>query len=175
MIRKRVIKATMDRTFKNRLEEFFTEDGEGLFWKSLDELQKHAGFKAHLRSLGRQEIVEPFELVSQWIAYNNVVCRRMSPEEFQDLTFDRTTTLSKPEPTWMRLQKAVQRIPMVIVNTASKTIHVPMATPNIGQLKQRLAAILRCKASQVRILRAGIVIQDNSLPLQDRETVSALL
>ena len=165
----------MDTTFKGRLEEFFTEDTEGLFWKSLDELAKHQGFQSHLRGLGRQQIVEPFELVSQWIAYNNLVCRRMSAQEFRDLTFDTKTGLPKPETTWMRLQKAVMQIPMVIVNTASKTIHVPMATPNIGQLKQRLATILRCKASQVRILKAGVLIQDSGLLLQDRETVSALL
>jgi len=165
----------MDETFKRRLEEFFGEDTDGLFWTSLDELAKHQGFQGHLRGLGRQQIVEPFELVSQWIAYNNLVCRRMSSQEFRDLTFDTKSGLSKPEPTWMKLQKGVHLIPMVIVNTASKTIHVPMASPNLGQLKDRLSKILRCKPTQLRILKGGVPLQDNNTQFQDGESVSALL
>lgn len=102
----------MDKNFKRQLEEYFAMDHEGLFWKSLDELNGHAGFKAHMLSLGRQRLVEPFELVSQWIAYNNLLVRRMSPEEFRDLTLDKTTGLKKPEANWMKLQRFVRMIPL---------------------------------------------------------------
>ncbi len=102
----------MDENFKRRLEEYVKMDHEGLFWKCLDELNGHAGFKAHMRSLGRQRLVEPFELISQWIAYNNLLVRRMSPEEFRDLTLDKTTGLTKPEANWMKLQRFVTPLQM---------------------------------------------------------------
>jgi hypothetical protein len=102
----------MDANFKRQLEEYFGIDHEGLFWKSLDELNAHAGFKAHMRSLGRQRLVEPFELISQWIAYNNLVVRRLTPQEFEELTYDKKKGEPKPEPTWMKLQRFVRMIPL---------------------------------------------------------------
>ena len=102
----------MDANFKRQLEEYFGIDHEGLFWTSLDELNAHAGFKAHMRGLGRQRLVEPFELISQWIAYNNLVVRRLTPKEFEELTFDRKKGERKPEPNWMKLQRFVRMIPL---------------------------------------------------------------
>ena len=102
----------MDANFKRRLEEYFCIDHEGLFWTSIDELNAHPGFKAHMKSLGRQRLVEPFELISQWIAYNNLVVRRLSHQEFEELTYDKKRGERKPEPNWMKLQRFVQMIPL---------------------------------------------------------------
>jgi len=102
----------MDANFKRQLQQYFDIDHEGLFWTSLDELNTHMGFKTHMRSLGRQRLLEPFELISQWIAYNNLLCRRMSPKEFQELTYDIKKGQPKPEANWMKLQRFVRMIPL---------------------------------------------------------------
>jgi hypothetical protein len=102
----------MNDRFKKQLEEYFKIDHENLFWTALDELAAHRGFQSYLRSSGKQCIKEPFELVNQWIAYNNVICRRMSPSEFKELTYDSKTGQPKPEENWMKLQRFARMIPM---------------------------------------------------------------